>query len=288
MSGSTPKVSVLMPICKTDEQHLREAIESVLQQTFKDFEFLILDDCPDDTRENIVKSYHDDRIKYSKNDKNLGITPSRNKLISMSQGEYLAVMDHDDISLPERFAKQVAYLDENKDVGVVASWVDCFPENTKLHFPADDVEIKKLLMEVCSIVHPSSMIRKSVLLEHGLQYEEEFTPSEDYCLWLRMIEFTKFHNLQEVLFRYRLHSNNTSKSQHGKMVSATEKLYPWVRSKYPHLYQMYLNDRTKVYKIKLFKIPLLKIVAKQNRIKVYLFSLLPCLTINRKVLSWPK
>ena len=84
-----------MPVYKTNEAHLREAIESILNQTFTDFEFLILDDCPDDDREAIVKSYKDKRIKYSKNDKNLGITPSRNKLIEMSQGEYLAVFDHD-------------------------------------------------------------------------------------------------------------------------------------------------------------------------------------------------
>lgn len=103
-----PKVSVLMPVYKTQEEHLRQAIESVLNQTYADFEFLILDDCPDDTREDIVKSYQDKRIKYSQNEKNLGITPSRNKLIDMAQGEYLAVFDHDDISLPERFAKQVA------------------------------------------------------------------------------------------------------------------------------------------------------------------------------------
>ena len=102
-----PKVSVLMPVYKTDENYLREAIESILSQTFEDFEFLILDDCPEDDREEIIKSYKDKRIKYSKNETNLGITRSRNKLIDMAKGEYLAVFDHDDISLPERFQKQV-------------------------------------------------------------------------------------------------------------------------------------------------------------------------------------
>ena len=283
-----PKVSVLMPVYKTQEEHLRQAIESVLNQTYTDFEFLILDDCPDDTREDIVKSYQDKRIKYSQNEKNLGITPSRNKLIDMAQGEYLAVFDHDDISLPERFAKQVAYLDANKDVGVVSSWVDCFPDENKLYFPSDDIEIKKLLTDICSLVHPASMIRKSVLDKHNLRYEEEFTPSEDYCLWLRLIEFTKFHNIQEVLFKYRLHLNNTSKNQHSKMVAATDKLHFWVRHKYSTLYQMYIQDRTRVLKVKLFGFPLLKIFITRNKIKVYLFSFFPCLSINRKVLSWPK
>ena len=109
------KVSVLMPVYKTNEKFLREAIESILGQTFSDFEFLILDDCPEDDRESIVKSYDDKRIKYIKNEKNLGITPSRNKLIDMAEGEYLAVFDHDDISLPERFQKQVEFLDNHPE-----------------------------------------------------------------------------------------------------------------------------------------------------------------------------
>ena len=118
-----PKVSVLMPLYKTNECFLREAIESILNQTFTDFEFLILDDCPEDSRERIVQSYKDKRIKYSKNEHNLGITPTRNKLIDMAKGEYLAIFDHDDISLPTRLEKEVKYLDENPDVGVVGTKV---------------------------------------------------------------------------------------------------------------------------------------------------------------------
>ncbi len=104
----TPKVSVLMPLYKTNEAYLREAIDSVLNQTYTDFELILLDDCPTDTREHVVCTYNDERIRYLKNERNLGITPSRNKLLDLARGEYIAVMDHDDISHPERFAKQVA------------------------------------------------------------------------------------------------------------------------------------------------------------------------------------
>ena len=138
-----PKVSVLMPIYKTKEEYLREAIESILNQSFTDFEFLILDDCPENSREEIVKSYSDGRIKYLKNEKNLGITPSRNKLIEMAKGEYLAVMDHDDISLPARFEKQVQYLDEHQYIGVCGCWREDFPQKEVFEFPEDDLEIKK-------------------------------------------------------------------------------------------------------------------------------------------------
>lgn len=283
-----PKVSVLMPVYKTNETYLREAIESILNQTFTDFEFLILDDCPDDDREAIVASYSDKRIVYLKNNKNLGITPSRNKLIDMAKGEYLAVFDHDDVSLPTRLEKQVAYLDTHKNIGVVSCWVDCFPAEKKLHFPGSDFEIKKLLTEICSLVHSASMIRKSVLDNNNLRYEEKFSPAEDYCLWLRLIEFTQFHNIQEVLFKYRLYAENTSKTQFDKMLEATEKLHFWVRMKYPFLYQMYLNEKTKVYHIKLFKIPFLKVKQKQNRLTISLFGILPVIKIKKENLFWPE
>ena len=104
------KVSVLMPVYKTPEKYLREAIESILAQTFTDFEFLILDDCPTDkTCEAIINSYSDSRIKYQKNPENLGISGTRNKLLSMAKGEYIAVMDHDDISMPDRFENRFVF-----------------------------------------------------------------------------------------------------------------------------------------------------------------------------------
>lgn len=113
-------VSVLMPIYRTNHSHLKEAIESVLNQTYQDFEFLILNDSPDDKNlEEFVLSYKDKRIKYFKNEKNMGITPSRNKLISLATGKYLMVMDHDDISLPTRMEEQVAFLEKHNKWFVV-------------------------------------------------------------------------------------------------------------------------------------------------------------------------
>ena len=119
-----PKISVLMPIYNTNSQHLREAISSILNQTYVDYEFIILNDSPDNLElDNLVQEFNDKRIKYIKNKQNIGITPSRNRLIELSKGEYLAVMDHDDVSLPERFARQVEFLDANLDYGVVGTKV---------------------------------------------------------------------------------------------------------------------------------------------------------------------
>lgn len=212
-----PKVSVLIPVYRTKEKYLRETIESVLNQTFKDFELILLDDCPEDTREAVVKSYADPRIVYSKNDRNLGITPTRNKLIDMARGEYLAVCDHDDVSVPTRFAHEVAYLDEHLDVGVVSGLTRILGGSETQEHPENDEDIRYRLMEDCYVSHPSAMIRKAVLEKSGIRYEEYYSPSEDYALWCRLIPVTKFHNLQEVVLEYRVHETNTTKLQHDKM-----------------------------------------------------------------------
>ena len=281
-----PKVSVLMPVYKTKEVYLREAIESILNQIFTDFEFLILDDCPEDDRETIVKSYDDKRIKYVKNEKNLGISKSRNKLIDMAQGEYLAVFDHDDISLPQRFEKEVAYLDAHPGVGVVSCWVDLCGERRGLRFPARDEEIKIQLTSVCAMVHPASMIRKSVLDENHIRYEETYSPAEDYCLWIRLIPLTEFYNIQEVLFKYRRHETNATSRYPDTMSAATKRLQWMIRSQYPILFQSYLAERTIVSRVRLLGLPILKIEANQRKARYYLFDHIPFLEVSRKSPLW--
>ncbi len=164
-----PKVSVLMPVYKTKEGYLRQAIESILNQTFTDFEFLILDDCPEDDHEFVIKSYQDSRIKYYKNERNLGISESLNKLIDMAKGEYLTVFDYDDISLPERLEKEAAYLNEHLEIGVVGCKGQRISNGKESKNPTNDHEIKVALMRNCAVIHPSSMIRKSVLFNNHIR-----------------------------------------------------------------------------------------------------------------------
>lgn len=281
-----PKVSVLMPVYKTNEKYLKEAIESILNQTFSDFEFLILDDCPEDPREEIIKSYKDNRIKYYKNDKNLGISQSRNKLIGMAKGEYLAIMDHDDISLPERFKKQVEYLDEHSDIGVVSSNFKFIIENKISDYPIDDYNIKLTLMFACIVWHPASMIKKSILVDNNIHYEEEFSPSEDYALWCRLIPFTKFHNIKDALFYYRNHEENTTHKQKSKMRQATLSIWSFARNENPVLYEESLLKIVHIKRIKLFGfIPFLKVVTQANKSKIYLFGILLFTNKNSKKLN---
>jgi glycosyltransferase involved in cell wall biosynthesis len=279
------KVSVLMPIYRTKEEFLREAIESILHQTYNDFEFLILDDCPDNDRECIVKSYKDARIKYFKNNKNLGITPSRNRLIELAQGEYLAIMDHDDVSLPERFAKQVKYLDEHKDVGVVGSFIHKIVGKKDIHSPIEDDDIKSGLMMKCVIAHPSSMIRKNILVENNIKYKKHYSPAEDYKLWCDLIDVTNFYNIPEVLFKYRDWKQNTTSSQSTKMEKATFEIWAENKVKHPELWQKFSTVQASfVSTIRLFNfIPFIKIKQNGRRKQILLFDFIPLLKIKNSV-----
>lgn len=278
------KVSVLMPVYKTDEKYLREAIESILNQTFTDFEFLILDDCPEDDREYIIKSYKDERIVYAKNEKNLGITPTRNKLINMAKGEYLAVFDHDDISLPERLAKQVEYLDNYLDVGVVGCKVQYMNSKKQSGKITEDRDIKRALMHNCAIMHPASMIRKSVLKDNNISYEEKYTPSEDYALWCRLIKYTNFHNLKDILFLYRGGKGNTSNLQKDKMAKATIEIRAFVQTENKVLLEEFKQTATHISRYKLFGvIPLITVKSKGNKISIHLFEVIPLLKIRNSI-----
>ena len=273
------KVSVLTPIYKTDERHLREAIESVLGQTFGDFEFLLLDDCPEDDREKVVRSYDDARIVYLKNDRNCGITASRNKLIDLAKGEYLAVFDHDDICRPERFAKQVAYLDAHPECGVVSGWTKptCGGVN---EYPESDHEIKVALMHGISMWHPATMVRRSALGD--FRYEEDFSPAEDYMLWMRLVPHTGFHNLQEVVLDYRWHEANTSVVRKRELDAQDLRCKAWAKVNLPELYAEYELSRTTERRVRLLGVPLVKVSSDWRETRVWLFGRIPLLRISRR------
>jgi glycosyltransferase involved in cell wall biosynthesis len=274
-----PKVSVLMPLYNTAPNHLKDAVESILNQSYKDFEFLILNDSPENIKlDEIIRSYKDDRIIYLKNEKNLGITSSRNKLIDLAKGQYLAVMDHDDISLPERFEKQVAYLDQNLEVGVIGCSVLIIPKRKIYEQPMEDKVIKLMLMAGCAVTHPASMIRKRILIENDIRYEQQFSPAEDYALWCRLISHTNFHNLPEILFQYREHKTNTSKTQKTKMGIAESLVWNFARRDNPALYDEFKFKAIHTTRFRLLGfIPLFKIVKHGEKTKILLFNKIPFL-----------
>ncbi len=206
---SKPLVSVVMPVYN-GENYLNEAIDSILNQTYSDFEFIILNDGSTDRTEEIILSYKDPRIVYVKNPENLQIVRTLNRGIALAKGKYIARMDADDISLPVRFEKQLYFMENNPDVGVCGTWVKTFGENVNSQtwqYPVESEVIKVSLIFNSPFAHPSVFIRKSLFDLYS--YEESFTKAEDYYLWYQSKDFFNFANLPQVLLCYRIHPLQT-------------------------------------------------------------------------------
>ncbi len=216
-----PTISVVMPTFN-GEKYIEEAINSILRQTFTDFELIIVNDGSTDDTEKIVFSYKSEKIRYYSNDKNLGICASYNKLIDLSRGEFIAIAEHDDISHPQRLERQLCYMRRNPQVGVVSSRLKLFRGNTP---PANACKVHKSIVESRSperirrklftgtmVAHSVVMFRKSIFVDLGIRYDENLTYSFDVDLFLRISLVTDVIELKDQLLLYRLHENNTSKN----------------------------------------------------------------------------
>lgn len=216
-----PLVTVLMSVYN-GEKYLSEAIESILNQTYKNFEFLIIDDGSTDSSKKIVKSYNDSRIKLIENEENIGLTRSLNKGIELSKGKYIARMDADDISFPERLEKQVDFMENHEDVAVCGSCAGIINEKdieySSFINPETSAEIKVALFFFNPIAHPTVMIRKDVLNEIG-SYDPYFEKTQDYDLWYRIyLAGHDFYNFQEKLLIYRNHKTNITNTNLDKQL----------------------------------------------------------------------
>jgi len=218
-----PVVSVIMPVYNTKESYLRKAVESVLEQSFRDFELLIVDDCSDPYINDIISSYHDERIKYLRTEKNSGPAAARNRALAMASGKYVAPMDSDDISRKERFEVQVKWMDEHPDVGCLGSSVNYFGDDAagKRYayggFSGDEIDLF-LLLNTCVFIHSSVMFRKSVIDEYNIRYQSGAYVAEDYGFYLDLIGKTKFSILNDVLLDYRSHGDNLTHTKKALML----------------------------------------------------------------------
>lgn len=202
-----PHISVIMPVYN-GEKYLKEAIDSILNQTFTNFEFIIINDGSIDRTEEIILSYTDSRIIYIKNETNLQIVESLNKGISIAKGKYIARMDSDDISLPTRLEKQYLFMEAHKKIDVSGTWAKTFGKSDYVLRPlTDNCEIKAKLFFDSPFIHPSVMFKASSLSH--FRYTKHYNKAEDYGLWVEMSSTATFGNLPEVLLMYRLHQNQT-------------------------------------------------------------------------------
>mgnify|MGYP001358427466 CR=1 FL=1 len=224
---SPPKISVVMPVYNT-EKYVSGAIESILGQTYKDFELIMINDGSTDGSLSIMEKYSraDPRIRLAGRKERQGVAVSLNEGLAMARGEYIARMDADDISLPERFEKQIAFLEEHPDIAVVGSSILVIdPEGLPLTpciLPPTHEEIDRDLMKYLMkrrMYHPTMMMRRSVLAAAG-GYRKEFA-AEDYDLLLRLVEVCKVANLPEVLLKYREHFSSVGATAYNKEHDST-------------------------------------------------------------------
>lgn len=215
MFTNAPRVTVLMSVYN-GEGHLREAIESILNQTFGDFEFVIVDDGSTDNTAAILDSYADARIVRVHNEANIGLTKSLNKGLGLARGEYIARQDADDVSLLERLDKQVMYLDKHPSVGLVGTTYDIISCEGRLlqvaDVPTENSILQQKLLESNCFCHGSVMFRR-ICLHHVGGYRTFCGPAEDYDLWLRIAEHFELANLPDRLYQYRFNPESISLHQ---------------------------------------------------------------------------
>ena len=206
-----------MPTYNTPHKMLEQAINSILAQTYKDFEFIIIDDCSTDNAYEYLTSISDKRIKVIKNEKNIGITASLNVGLRAARGKYIARMDSDDIALPERFEKQLAFMEKNNDVIVCGTWYDMFGSKTgtvkRIVPPRQYLECYNLFGNVFGLCHPSAFFRADMLRKNNIEYDENLPTAQDYGMWSNCVKYGEIANVGEVLMKYRIHNSQVSVSK---------------------------------------------------------------------------
>ena len=252
------------------EKYITEAIDSILNQTYHNFELIIADDCSTDKTWQIIREYSekDPRIVAIQNKKNLYIAENRNNLISLAKGEYIAWQDADDISLSDRLEKQYLFLKNNPEVGIIGGYLQFFNEKGEISirkYETEDNQIRKTIFRYSPVAQPAAMIPKKCLIETG-NYNPEYPPAEDIDMNFRIGEKYKFANLPQIVIKYRVNENSATFNKLRKIEFVT--LY--IRSKYIFNVKYSFNLLDVIYNfiqfISIFLIP--------TKLKITLFNLI--------------
>lgn len=207
-----PKISVIMSV-HNGMPYLKTSVESIVKQSYKNFEFIIVNDASTDGSWQYLKSIKDKRITLLKNTKNLGLATSLNKALKHTQGNFIARMDADDICLPKRFETQLKFMEDNPDIDLCGSWVKLIDKKGKIvgdkTYPTSSAMINKVLPLYNPIIHPTFFAKRSFFIKnHG--YDEKYDYSEDYELLMRTKKNYKFANINRYLLKFRIGQTHRS------------------------------------------------------------------------------
>jgi glycosyltransferase involved in cell wall biosynthesis len=239
------------------DKFIKDAIQSILEQTFNDWEIIIIDDCSDDSTEEVVKKFIDLRIKYFKNDTNLGISRSRNKALALCKGQYVAVLDSDDYWKDvNKLKKQLEYLVSNSDCALVGTSAIVINEDGKqiktINVPQTDGLIRNQILSINPFVHSSVMFRKDLVLECG-GYDVNFEVGEDYRLWLQLGSKYKLVNFSENMVCYRKHRKNTVSNKTITALTNNIKLVKEFKNIYPNYFVAIFRRYIRLAAFKIWK-----------------------------------
>mgnify|MGYP001024150248 CR=1 FL=1 len=212
MKTISPKVSVIMSVFNA-ELYLKSAIESILNQTYKNFEFIIINDGSSDNSDFIIKSFNDDRIRYVNEEKNSGLVNALNKSLKLAIGEFIARMDADDIALPTRLEQQVDFLIANEKVELVGTYYEKITNSISMGVRKQQSNYRKLKFRLFfgnNIAHPTVMFRRKLVDDGDYYYRLDYTVAQDYELWTRLAIKYNLDNVPLVLLKYRVHSNQVT------------------------------------------------------------------------------
>ncbi|NLT51846.1 MAG: glycosyltransferase [Ignavibacteria bacterium] len=236
-----PFVSVVIPVFNA-ERFIYSTVKSIIDQTFSNFELLIINDASTDTTEKIINSFMDNRIRIIKT-KGIGATEAYNIGFKYSIGKYIAISDHDDISEKDRLKKQVVFLENNPEVNVLGTNYNVINENGSFLFsvlqPQENLQIKELLLKRASgVFNPSLMVRREIFDKYGY-YHNNYFPVSDYEFYLRNSDFLHFHNLEDMLYNWR---NLKTSISHNKVDLFNKKLY---KVSYEYIYKKFYKTSKK-------------------------------------------
>lgn len=245
--STQPLVTVFIS-CYNRQNFIRESLESVLKQSYKNIEILIIDDCSTDDTLKILAEYQDDRIIILKNSTNMGIPYTRNKGLQNATGKYFAILDSDDICTEDRIEKQVTYLEENQDVVAVGSQVETFGLNKRsfiCKYYNTYEELKAQLIFNVPLCNSSAMVRKSIIDSYNIKYNNSYYVCQDYDFWYQIMKIGKIMTVSDVLVKYRVSNNNiskTSQENQEKLINRMRIILE-IRSNVLNYYQFKLNSK---------------------------------------------